>query len=122
MGETTQLVLPSQQIWVLMIGAVVPLATYWINNRAHWKNEQAKAIALVVVAGVAGVGYTALAGGVHGFTDFAEQAFTAILSGLFAHNILWKPSGLNLVFGANPPGEEVSIRRLVPTESERQKH
>jgi TctA family transporter len=107
MTESTQLVLPSQQIWVLVIGTVVPLATYLINNKAPWKSEQSKAICLVIVTGIVGVVYTALAGNVHGFTDFVEQAFTAILSGLFAHNILWKPSGLNLVFGANPPGKEV---------------
>lgn len=118
MSETTQLVLPSQQIWVLMIGAVVPLATYLINNKALWKSEQVKAIVLVIVTGVAGVLYTAFAGGVHGFTDFAEQAFTAILSGLFAHNILWKPSGLNLTFGANPPTEEAKLDvKLVKPES-----
>jgi hypothetical protein len=117
MSETTQLVLPSQQIWVLMIGAVVPLLTYLINNKAPWKSEQAKAACQVIVTGIAGVAYTALAGNVHGFTDFAEQAFTAILSGLFAHNLLWKPSGLNLAFGASPPAKEIVAQPLVAPEA-----
>ncbi len=118
MTDTTQLVLPSQQIWVLIIGSIVPLAMYAFNKVAPWKSEQAKAIAQVVVTGIVGVIYTALAKHVHGFTDFTEQAFTAILSGLFAHNILWKPSGLNLVFGANPPAKEVKadVKRLVEAE------
>jgi TctA family transporter len=118
MTDTTQLVLPSQQIWVLIIGSVVPLVTYVFNKWAPWKSEQVKAIVQVVVTGIVGVAYTALAKNVHGFTDFSEQAFTAILSGLFAHNLLWKPSGLNLVFGANPPIKEVKaeVKPLVAPE------
>lgn len=106
-NSTTQLILPNQQFWVLFIGAFVPLATYTINKLAPWQSEQVKAIVQVVLTAAAGVGYTALAGHVKGFEDFAQQAFTASLSGLFAHNLLWKPSGLNIKFGANPPAQEV---------------
>jgi hypothetical protein len=106
-SASTQLILPNQQFWVLVIGAFVPLATYAINKFAPWNSEQVKAIVQVVLTGVAGVGYAAVAGNVTGFDDFCQQAFAAILSGLFAHNILWKPSGLNLKFGASPPDKEV---------------
>ncbi|HST55065.1 MAG TPA: hypothetical protein VLJ42_04095 [Solirubrobacteraceae bacterium] len=107
MDQTTQLILPNQQFWVLLIGSIVPLGAYLINRAARWNSEQAKAIVHVALTGIAGVAYTALAGNVKGVGDFLQQAFTAIVAGLFAHNILWKPSGLNLKFGASPPAAEV---------------
>jgi hypothetical protein len=106
MTETTQLVLPNQQFWVLFIGTFVPLAGYVINRLSPWESETFKAIVQVVLTSIGAVAYTALAGDVEGAGDFVQQVFTAIVSGLFAHNILWKPSGLNLVFGANPPEAE----------------
>jgi hypothetical protein len=106
MDETTQLILPNQQFWVLFIGAFVPLAGYLINKIAPWNSETFKGIVQVVLTGIGGVAYTALAGDVHGVGDFFQQVYTAVISGLFAHNILWKPSGINVVLGANPPAQE----------------
>jgi hypothetical protein len=106
MTDSTQLVLPNQQFWVLFIGTFVPLAGYLINKWAPWESETFKGIVQVVLVAIGGVAYTALAGDVHGVGDFLQQVFTAIISGLFAHNILWKPTGLNVVFGANRVEQE----------------
>jgi hypothetical protein len=114
-NETTQVILPTQQFWVVLIGAFVPLAGYVINKFARWNSETVKGIVQVVLTAIGGVAYTALAGDVHGVGDFLQQVYTATISGLFAHKILWKPAGLNLVFGANPPEKEQLLpARLAP--------
>jgi hypothetical protein len=113
MTDATQLVLPNQQFWVLFIGALVPLAGYLINKAAPWESETFKGVVQVVLTAIGGVAYTAIAGDVKGAGDFIQQAFTAIMSGLFAHNILWKPTGLNIVFGANPPAVEKQPTRFM---------
>jgi hypothetical protein len=106
MDGATQLILPNQQFWVLFIGAFVPLAGYLINKAAPWESEAFKGVVQVVLVAIGGVAYTAIGGDVEDIGDFLQQVSTAIISGLFAHNILWKPSGLSLVFGANPPAAE----------------
>jgi hypothetical protein len=104
----TQLVLPNQQFWVLVVGAFVPLAGYWINKVSPWKSEQVKGIVQVVLMAVAGVLYTLIFGDdIEGVGDFLQQCFTAITAGLFAHKTLWAPSGMNFVFGASKPADQV---------------
>jgi uncharacterized membrane protein len=107
MNETTQLVLPNQQFWVLLIGALVPLAGYAINKAMPWNSEQVKGIVQVVLAAIGGTAYTVIFGDVHGIGDFVQQCVTAIIAGLFTHKTLWAPAGINLKFGANPPVAEV---------------
>jgi hypothetical protein len=104
---TAEPVLPNDQFWVLFIGAFVPLAGYYINKVMPWKTETTKAIVQVVLTGIGGVVYTAIAGDVDGVGDFIQQAYTAVVSGLFAHKILWQPAGINVLLGANPPNKEV---------------
>jgi hypothetical protein len=105
--QVTQLVLPNQQFWVLVVGAFVPLAGYWINKVMPWQTEQVKGIVQVVLTAIGGVGYTAIFGDVEGVGDFLQQCYTAIIAGLFAHKTLWAPAGINLKFGAAPPAMEV---------------
>jgi hypothetical protein len=113
-NQTAQLVLPNQQFWVLLVGAAVPVLTYWFNKVMPWQTEQTKAIVHVIVLAVAGVAYTAIFGDVHGTGDFLQQVITAVISGLFAHNILWKPTGLNLVFGANSHDQQTHWASATP--------
>lgn len=107
MSETTQLVLPNQQFWVVLIGALVPLVGYYINKVLPWKTEQVKGIVQVVLAAIGGTAYTVIFGDVQGAGDFVQQCLTAIAAGLFAHKTLWAPAGINLKFGANSPADEV---------------
>jgi hypothetical protein len=69
-GQVQQPVLPNQQFWVLVIGAVVPLLGYWINKVMPWKSEQVKGIVQVILAGIGGVLYTVVFGDVKGVGDF----------------------------------------------------
>jgi hypothetical protein len=113
MSETTQVILPEDQFWVLLIGSIVPLVGYLINKYAPWNSETFKGITQVVLTSIVAVVYAAFFGDVEGVEDFLQQVYTAIISGLFAHKILWKPSGLNLVFGANaPPSEQMKPAAL----------
>jgi hypothetical protein len=106
--QTTQLVLPNQQFWVLLVGALVPLAGYVINRFMPWRSEQVKGIVQVVLLAVGGVAYTVIFGDdIEGVGDFLQECFTAIVAGLFAHKTLWAPSGINFVFGASRPEAEV---------------
>jgi hypothetical protein len=120
--DATHLVLPNQQFWVFFIGAFVPLAGYIINKVSPWNSETVKGIVQVVLTSIGGIAYTWVWGDVNGAADFIQQTVTAVISGLFAHQILWKPAGLNLVFGANPPGQQqllpapiASLRGISPT-------
>jgi hypothetical protein len=103
----TQPVLPNQQFWVFLVGAVVPLAGYWINKVMPWKSEQIKGIVQVILAAIGGVLYTVIFADIKGVGDFLQQCVTAIVAGLFAHKTLWAPSGINLKFGASTPSNEV---------------
>ena len=105
--QVTQLVLPNQQFWVLFIGSLVPLLAYYINKVAPWESEQFKAAVHVILTALAGAGYAVIFGDIEGVGDFMQESFTAVVAGLFAHNMLWKPAGLNLKFGAAPPTAEV---------------
>jgi hypothetical protein len=107
MTATTQLVLPNQQFWVILIGALVPLAGYTINKLMPWKSEQVKGIVQVVLAAIGGTVYTVIFGDVKGVADFLQQCVTAIAAGLFAHKTLWAPAGINLKFGASAPATEI---------------
>lgn len=100
MSDSSQLLLSNDQLWVLLIGSIVPLGGYIFNKIMPWKTETTKAIVQVVLMAVAGTAYTALATDIGGFTGFVQQAFSATVAGLFAHNILWKPGNINIKFGA----------------------
>lgn len=94
------LVFPWQQVWPVVIGALVPLATYALNHVGPWVTEPIKAIVLVVVAAVATALYTALATSVIGFNDATLQlVLTGIISALGAHKLLWHPSGISVRLG-----------------------
>jgi hypothetical protein len=101
-NSSTQLLFDNDQFWVLLIGAIVPLGGYFINKIMPWKTETVKAITQVVLTSIAATGYSALATDIGGFTPFVQQAFSATVAGLFAHNILWKPSNVNIKCGAVP--------------------
>jgi hypothetical protein len=91
---------PVPQIWVVVLGAVVPLLTYVLNHFAPWVTEPVKATILVVAAAVVAVIYTAIETSVLGFNDATLQlVVTAIISALGAHLLLWKPSGFSAKLG-----------------------
>lgn len=101
---SSQLLFSENQLWVLLIGSIVPLGGYLINKVMPWHTETIKGIVQVVLAAIAGTAYTWLATDIGSFTSFLQQAFSATVAGLFAHNILWKPAKVNIKFGANPAG------------------
>lgn len=110
--QPPQVLLSDDQLVVLLVGTIVPLGTYLFNRFAPWNNETVKGIVQVVLTAVAGTLYTWWFTDFESFADFLQQAFSAVVAGLFAHNILWKPSGLNLVFGANRPGNQQLTRNV----------
>ncbi len=63
--------------------------------------EAAKGLIQVVAAAGCGVIYTGVTNGLHG-THIFKGLGTAIIAALFAHNTLWKPANINIVFGAKP--------------------
>jgi hypothetical protein len=109
-SSSSQLLISGDPFWVLLIGSIVPLGGYFINKVMPWKTETIKAIVQVVLTSIAATLYTELATDVGSFTGFLAQAFSATVAGLFAHNILWKPSNINIKFGANPtPTQAASL-------------
>jgi peptidoglycan/LPS O-acetylase OafA/YrhL len=89
------------QIVILIIGSLVPLIGYWLNNKLPWVSESAKAIFQVVLAAAAGAVYTALEGPNFGWNaDTLNLVVTAVVAALGAHGFLWKPGKFNTKLGA----------------------
>lgn len=95
------MLLNSSQLWVLIIGVLVPLPTYLLNKYAPWASEQFKAVVHVVLAAAAGVIYTAASDGpTVGFDSHTfELMLTAVVGALGAHSWLWKPGGISTQLG-----------------------
>ena len=104
----SHLALPTDQLWTLAIGALVPLVTYALNHFAPWTSEPIKALVLVVAAAVAGGVYQALQAGQVGFNGTTAQfVLTAVIAALSAHRLLWVPSTVSQRLGG---GSDVVAR------------
>lgn len=94
------LALDPTQTYVLLIGALTPLVTYLLNHYGPHTDEKVKGIIHVVTAAVAGGLYQALSGGGLGFNATTLQLVgTSVISALFAHKLLYAPSGINTFLG-----------------------
>lgn len=99
-GTSPTLVLPGKQLWVLIIGALVPLLTYVLNHVGPWVTEPIKALVLLVVSAIASGLYAALATNNFGFNSpTLELVVSGIVAALLAHKLLWLPSGLSTILG-----------------------
>jgi hypothetical protein len=134
--QTTDIALSNHAFWLLATGAVVPIVVYVFNHFAEgWIEaivaaifrivgvtlsqagrkvfaEAAKGVIQVSAAAAWGVIYTAVINGAHGEHIF-KGAGAAVLSALFAHNILWKPSNINVVFGAQPSSATAGVAQAL---------
>jgi hypothetical protein len=91
---------PVPQVWVVLLGALTPLAVYVLNHAAPWVSEPAKAIVLAVVAGVVAAIYTAIETSIFGFNSATLQlVLSAIVSAFGAHLLVYKPSGISVKLG-----------------------
>lgn len=91
---------PTQTV-ALLIGALVPLATYVLNHYAPWADEHIKAVVLVVVSAVASGIYQAVeTGGVGLNAGTLQIVGGAVFAALSAHHLLWKPSTIAAKLGA----------------------
>lgn len=94
------LALPTVQLWAVVIGALVPIATYILNHFAPWASEPVKALVLVAVSAAAGALYQLLDTG-----DLAldvrtlEVVGTAVVAALLAHHGLYKPATISTRLG-----------------------
>ncbi len=52
--DSPTLVLPNDQVWVMLIGSLVPMATYLLNHYGPQLSEQVKGVVQVVAASIAG--------------------------------------------------------------------
>lgn len=110
------LVFPWQQVWPVVIGAIVPLVTYVLNHVGPWLTEPIKAAVLVLVAAVVTALYTALATNVIGLNDATLQLIlTGVFSSLAAHHLLWKPAGIALALGGGTNRQSVQGGAVKPT-------
>lgn len=96
------LLFTNDQLWILLIGSIVPLGGYVLNRLAPWVAESVKGVVQIVLAALAGALYTALQTSVFGWNEKTlSLVFSAVVAALFAHNLLWKPSKINTVLGAS---------------------
>lgn len=94
------LVLPTTQLWVLLIGAAVPLVTYVLNHVGPWLSEPVKAFVLALVTVIVTSLYTAVSTNVFGFNDATLQLVASgVLAAFLAHTLVWKPAGVSTILG-----------------------
>lgn len=94
------LLIADKQLWVLLIGSLVPLVTYVLNYFGPYVDEKIKAVVLVVVSAAAGALYTALESPDFGWnTTTRELVLSAVVAALMAHNWLWRPSAIAHALG-----------------------
>lgn len=90
----------SIELWTLVVGSLVPLVTYVVNNKAPWASEPVKAAVLVVTAAVAGSLYLQIQDGSIGFNETTLHfALIAVVGALTSHGFLWRPSGVSVKLG-----------------------
>lgn len=94
------LLIPTTQLIVFAIGALVPIATYILNHFAPWADEKVKGIVTIVVAALSAGLYQALDAGHLGFNNTTLQlVLTAIFAALTAHHLFYKPSTISTALG-----------------------
>lgn len=100
MNPDPNLVASNPQIWVLLIGSLVPLVGYLLNTYAPWLDEKVKGIVQVVLAAAVGALYVALDTKVFGLNGATAQlVLTAVVGSLSAHHLLWKPAAISAALG-----------------------
>jgi hypothetical protein len=112
-----QLVLPTDQVWTLIAGGIVPLFTYAINKYAPWVSENVKALVLALAAAVAGgITQAITAGGVGLNQTTLQFVATAVFGAFLAHAHAWSrvPLSRRLGAGQNKTGQEPGPLQQVP--------
>lgn len=101
MNSAPHLLLNLNQVWIVLIGGLVPLVSYVLNKVLPVSAEHLKAAIQVLVAAAAGALYTAVNTNVFGANAPTLQlVITAVAAALASHNWLWKPAGVNVLLGA----------------------
>lgn len=99
--DAPTLLFPWQQVWPLVIGGLVPLATYVLNHVGPWMGEPVKAAVMVIATAAASALYTALATNVIGFNmPTLQLVLTGVAGAFVAHHWVWRPSGVSTLLGA----------------------
>lgn len=106
MHDNSHLILSDPQVWVVIIGAIVPLGGYVLNRFAPWADETIKAIVQIALAAVASGLYSAIDTNVFGFNvETLQLVLSGVVAALVAHGVLWKPAKVNLKLGATDPSQ-----------------
>lgn len=88
------------QLWSLLAGALVPLVAYVLNYVAPWTSEKVKTFVFGVAATIAGALVELVQLGSVGFDEQTLRfVLSAVISALFAHGLLWKPSTVAVSLG-----------------------
>jgi len=95
-----EVLLPTTQIVVMAIGALVPLVTYILNHYAPWVDEKVKGVVLVLVAAASAGLYQAVEANNFGFNNTTLQlVMSAIFTALLAHNWFYTKSTISTALG-----------------------
>lgn len=86
----SSLVLPTDQLWALLAGSVVPLFTYLLNTYAPWTSEAVKALVLAIGAAIAAGVVQAVTAGDVGLNQVTLQfVVTGVVAAFIAHAQVW---------------------------------
>lgn len=103
------LILPAQQVWLVLISAIVPLVTYVLNHVGPWLTEPIKATVLLIVSAATGAIYTVVSTNQFGWNGTTlEFILTAVITALLSHGLLWRPSGISTLLGAGSNRQHVA--------------
>jgi hypothetical protein len=100
-----ELILSSDQFYAVLIGAIVPIGTYVLNNRVLGiLSEPVKGAIMAGVAALAGVLYQLLeTGGLSLDTETLQMVFFAVVGAVMAHTQFYIRAGWNTKLGAGSP-------------------
>lgn len=89
-------VLPYDQFYALVLGAVVPLITYLLNHYGAWTTEPVKSVVTLLVSAAVGAAYRLLDAGELNFDTQDLQVIATTVVGTFAaHVAFYKPAEIS---------------------------
>lgn len=89
----------SVNLYLLVLGALVPLVGYVLNHHAPWATEPVKGLVHAGLAAAVGVLYQAVSGSDLGLNDDTLLAvITAVVAAVLGH-IGWRAANINLALG-----------------------
>lgn len=108
-AEQPSFVLPPEQLYAAVIGALVPLGGYVLNYFAPWTSDRTKGLVQIALVTLAGALYAVLDAKLDLFTAQSLQLIgTTFLTAFLTHTTAWKTTGVSTALGGGRNAQDKS--------------